>query len=93
MARLHKDWDKGNTSLGGMMTSTHRFTSDSPLASFLPGDALTAGIDFTRHFANRAFVLAASGLVSQVTGDPESIRALETSPSTTTSGPTPRTSG
>ena len=79
VARLHKDWDKGNTSLGGLISQTHRFISDPALA-FLPEDALTAGIDFTRHFANRSFVFAASGLLSRVGGTPESIRALETSP-------------
>ena len=26
VARLQKDWDKGNTILGGMLTSTHRFS-------------------------------------------------------------------
>ena len=29
VGRLHKDWDKGNTSLGGMLTSTHRWVGDS----------------------------------------------------------------
>ena len=33
VARLHKDWGKGNTSLGGMLTSTHRLIDDPPLAS------------------------------------------------------------
>ena len=35
VGRLHKDWDKGNTTLGAMLTETHRFTSD-PALSFLP---------------------------------------------------------
>ncbi len=78
VARLHKDWDKGNTSLGGMLTSTHRWVGDSSLW-FLPTQATTAGIDFTRHFADRAFVLEASGVVSHVTGEPEAIRDLQTS--------------
>ena len=78
VGRLHKDWDKGNTSLGAMLTSTHRWVNDSALA-FLPTQATTAGVDFTRHFANRAWVLEASGVVSRVTGEPEAIRELQTS--------------
>jgi hypothetical protein len=78
-ARVHKDWDKGNTSLGGMLTSTHRWVSDPSLA-FLPTQASTGGIDFTRHFANRAWALEASGAFSRVTGDAEAIRALQVNP-------------
>jgi hypothetical protein len=77
VGRIHKDWDKGNTSLGGMLTSTHRWVDDASL-SFLPTQATTGGIDFTRYFADRAWVLEASGVVSHVTGDPEAIRALQT---------------
>jgi hypothetical protein len=77
VARLHKDWDKGNTSLGGMLTSTHRWISDSALA-FLPSQATTGGVDFTRYFANRSWVLEGNGVVSHVTGDPAAILALQT---------------
>jgi hypothetical protein len=76
-ARVHKDWDKGNTSLGGMLTSTHRWVSDSGLA-FLPSQATTAGVDFARYFAHRSWVLEGSGILSHVTGDPSAILALQT---------------
>jgi len=76
VGRLHKDWDKGNTSLGGMLTSTHRWVGDSAVA-FLPTQATTGGIDFTRHFADREWVLEASGVASRVTGDPAAILALQ----------------
>ncbi len=79
VARLHKDWDKGNTSLGAMLTETHRWIDDPALA-FLPTNALTAGIDFVRYFANRAWMLEARGVVSQVSGEPEAIHALQTNP-------------
>jgi hypothetical protein len=77
VGRLHKDWDKGNTSLGGMVTSTHRWVSDPGLA-FLPTQATTGGLDFTRYIADRAWVLEASGFFSHVRGDREAIRALQT---------------
>ncbi len=76
VGRLHKDWDKGNTSLGGMLTSSHRWISDSSL-SFLPTQATTGGIDFTRYFANRAWVLESSGVFSRVSGDAAAISALQ----------------
>jgi hypothetical protein len=79
VGRVHKDWDKGNTSLGAMVTSSHRWVSDPSLA-FLPAQATTGGIDFTRHFANRAWVLEANGAFSRVSGDREAIRTLQTNP-------------
>jgi hypothetical protein len=79
LARLHKDWDKGNTSLGGMLTSTHRWLSDPGLA-FLPTQATTAGLDFTRHFANRSWLVEATGVFSNVRGDRQAIAELQTSP-------------
>ncbi len=77
VARLHKDWNKGNTSLGGMVTSTHRWADDAAITSFLPTQATTGGIDFTRHFADRQWVLEASGVASHLKGDPAAILALQ----------------
>ena len=77
VARLHKDWNKGNTSLGGMFTSTHRSISD-PALNVLPHQAFTGGLDFTRYFADRLWVLDASGVVSRVSGDVAAMQALQT---------------
>ncbi len=79
VGRVHKDWNNGNTSLGGMVTESHRSISDPELA-FLPSNALTGGVDFTRHFANRSWLLDASAVFSQIQGDHEAIRALQTNP-------------
>ena len=76
--RVQKDWSKGNTSLGGMVTSTRRWIDDPALA-FLPTNAFTGGVDFVQYFANRSWALQAKGVFSQVTGDPESILDLQTS--------------
>jgi hypothetical protein len=76
VGRIHKDWDKGNTSLGAMLTSSHRWISDSSLA-FLPVQATTGGIDFTRYFTNRAWALETSAAFSQVAGDQAAILSLQ----------------
>jgi hypothetical protein len=78
-ARVQKDWAKGNTSLGGMLTSTHR-RIDDPALAFLPRNAATGGVDFVQFFANRAWALQAKGVFSQVTGDPDAILELQTNP-------------
>ena len=88
VGRLHKDWGKGHTSLGGMVTSTHRWVNDPALA-FLPAQATTAGLDFTRYFANRSWVLEANGVLSHVTRRPgRPSWPSRGTRSTTTSGPT-----
>ncbi len=79
VGRVHKDWDQGNTSLGGMLTETHRSVTDPELAS-LPTNALAGGVDFTRYFANRSWLLEATALFSSVTGDRQAILALQTNP-------------
>ncbi len=79
VARVQKDWDKGNTTLGAMLTETRRWTAD-PALSVLPTNAATAGIDFVQYFARRAFMLEARVVGSQVSGDREAIQALQTSP-------------
>ncbi len=76
-ARVQKDWDKGNTSLGGMLTSTHRWISD-PALEFLPTQAWTGGVDFVRYFSDRYWVLDARGVASNVGGDRQAIFALQT---------------
>jgi hypothetical protein len=80
VARVHKDWDKGNTSLGGMVTQTHRFIGEEFAPAALPADALTGGVDFIRYFGNRGWRLDASGLFSNVSGSRDAIRELQTSP-------------
>jgi hypothetical protein len=77
VARIHKDWDKGNTSLGGMLTQTHRFISDASLAS-LPTNAITGGVDFGRYLGDRKWRIEASGVFSSVSGDRAAIRELQT---------------
>jgi len=75
--RLHKDWAKGNTSLGGLMTSTHRWVDGSTRA-VLPAQATTIGIDLAHYLASRAWLLEARGIASHVTGEAEAIAAIQT---------------
>ncbi len=78
-ARVQKDWSKGNTILGGMITSTHRAIDDPSLA-FLPRQAWSGGVDFVQYFDDRFWVLDAKVLGSRVEGDRAAIQALQTSP-------------
>jgi hypothetical protein len=79
VARVQKDWDKGNTMLGALATGTHRFGDDAVL-SFLPRRAWTGGLDFTRYFGNRALQLEARAVLSRIEGERSAILELQRSP-------------
>jgi hypothetical protein len=79
VGRVQKDWSKGNTILGAMVTSTHRWVEGPELAA-LPTQAWSGGLDFTRYFADRAWLVEARGVFSRVEGDREAMQALQTNP-------------
>jgi len=78
-ARVQKDINKGNTIIGGMVTATNRFITDSTL-KFLPNSAYTGGIDFTNYWNDRSYYLKAKGVFSSVSGDSISITELQRAP-------------
>ena len=56
VGRFQKDFDRGNTILGGIVTHTHRAIRDEHL-HFLGRDALSVGIDFTKFWKDRKYFL------------------------------------
>ena len=80
VGRMQKDWDRGNTILGGMFTSTHRWLSNDVALHELPTDAFTGSVDATRFFGDRAYVVEGKGVFSQISGDRSAILALQTDP-------------
>ncbi len=79
VGRVQKDWNKGNTMLGGIVTSAHRWIRDGAL-NFMPGDAVTGGLDFVRYFGDRSYRLDAKTAFSRISGKPEALLALQTDP-------------
>lgn len=76
VVRVQKNW-KGNTLLGGMMTSVNRALNGSHLENLLVRNAYTAGIDFTQYFKNRLYYIDAKGMFSSLHGDPKAIALLQ----------------
>ncbi|MCF8369051.1 MAG: carbohydrate binding family 9 domain-containing protein [Bacteroidales bacterium] len=77
-ARVQKDIEQGNTTVGGMFTATHRNISDTSI-SFLPGSAYSGGLDFTNYWSQKKYFFAFRGVFSQVNGTKESITELQES--------------
>jgi len=78
LGRLQKDWDQGNTIIGGMFTATNRKIED-PQLTFLHRDAYSGGIDFRRSWKDKTYVFSAKSLFSRVRGDSEAIQETQES--------------
>lgn len=79
VARVQKNW-KGNSLLGGMITSVNRALNEPYLENFLVRNAFTAGVDFTQYFNNRLYYIDMKGMFSSLNGTKEAILALQQSP-------------
>jgi hypothetical protein len=78
IARVEKDFEEGNTVLGGILTATNRFIKDSHL-EFLNRNAYTGGIDFLHHWNDKEFFIDAKLIGSTINGNSEAIKNLQNS--------------
>jgi len=76
LARIQKDYDGGNTTVGGMMTATNRSITEECL-NYLPEAAYTGGVDLTQYWKNKSYFLGARLIGSRVTGDSTAIIRLQ----------------
>lgn len=76
VGRIQKDFNKKNTFVGGILTSTHRFKPDQKFSS-LADDAITGGIDFKHQWKDRAYYLLGNIVTSQVSGETEAISLIQ----------------
>lgn len=79
IARVQQDINKGNTIIGGMLTSTNRSLKDTHLL-FLNRNAYTGAFDFTQYFKNREYYTKGSIQYSYVEGSRDAMIALQESP-------------
>ncbi|MBN2664580.1 MAG: carbohydrate binding family 9 domain-containing protein [Bacteroidales bacterium] len=79
VTRVQKDINKGNTQIGGIITSTYR-DIQNPNLLFLNKTATTAGIDFKQYFNQRKFFVSGKAIVSNISGSTEAILYQQTAP-------------
>ena len=79
IARVQQDINKGNTIIGGMLTSANRSLKDDHL-SFLSRNAYTGAVDFAQYFRNREYYAMGYVLYSYITGSQDAMIALQQSP-------------
>ena len=78
IGRVQKDFDKGNTLLGGMVTSVNRNLGEEQL-NYLHKTAVTGGFDFVHKWHNKDWELDLSTYFSRVEGSAESITETQKS--------------
>jgi hypothetical protein len=78
LSRFQKDFDRGNTILGGMFTATNRGLGDQD-ARIWHDAAYTGGFDFQHSWKDRTYTLAVRSLFSNVKGDAETIQETQES--------------
>ncbi len=79
VTRLQKDFNEGNTYLGGMVTAVNRKVDEDHL-NYLHTSAYSGGIDFIHKWNDRNWALDAAFYFSRVNGSKESITRIQESP-------------
>ncbi len=77
-SRLQKDFNDGNTYLGGMLTGVNRSINDAEL-EFLHRSAYSGGLDLVHKWDDKNWMLDAGIYASQVNGTEEAITRTQTS--------------
>ena len=78
-ARLQKDYNQGNTVIGGMLTSVNRSLSNPDL-NFLHNSAYSGGIDLYHTWKDKTYFVSFNAIFSRVQGSSEAILNTQTSP-------------
>jgi hypothetical protein len=79
VGRMQQDINKGNTVVGGMITSTNRNLDDQNL-QWLHKDAYSGGVDVVHNWNNRKYFISAKTVFSNVNGSEEAIKMTQEAP-------------
>jgi hypothetical protein len=78
VGRLQQDFNKGETVLGGIVTAVNRDITN-PALDYLPTEAYTGGLDFSRNWKERTWYFNANTEFSFIKGKPEAMIAAQRS--------------
>ena len=78
VGRLKQDFNKGETTLGGIFTAVNRDITN-PALDYLPASAYTGGIDFQRNWKERTWYVAGNAEFSNINGKEPAIINLQRS--------------
>jgi hypothetical protein len=79
VGRLRRDFNDGNTAIGGIFTTTDRDVADTVVKDALRSRALLGGIDFDHSWSSRNWIVSGYLTASHVSGAPQAITATQLS--------------
>lgn len=77
VGRIRKEYNKANTVIGGMVTSSNKIIHDSYLKDQLYTNSYTGGVDFSHYLKNRTYFIVAKTLFSNINGSRDAMSTLE----------------
>jgi hypothetical protein len=78
VGRVQQDFNKGTTTIGGMVTAVNR-AINTPVLDYLHTAAYTAGLDFQHSWKDRTWYVAGNAEYSNVQGKPQALLSTQTS--------------
>ncbi len=78
VGRVQKDFNKGETVLGGMINAVNRNITN-PALDYLPQEAYTGGIDFSHNWNERTWYFSGNTEFSYISGTEEAMIAAQSS--------------
>ena len=72
-SRVKKEFNEGNTIIGGIFSLVNRISPDSAVRAFLPATAVSGGFDFLHYWDNKNYYVEAKTIGSQLQGSREAI--------------------
>jgi len=79
VGRLRRDFNDGNTAIGGMFTATNRSVADTVVRDALRSRAFLGGLDFDHSWSSRNWIVSGYATASRVDGTPAAITATQLS--------------
>ena len=79
-SRVKKEFNEGNTIIGGVFSLVNRGTSDSVLTQILPSSAVSGGLDLLHYWKNKNYYFQVKSIGSQLRGSQAAILKTQRSP-------------
>ncbi|MEZ5069531.1 MAG: DUF5916 domain-containing protein [Bacteroidales bacterium] len=72
-SRIKRDFNGGNSTVGGVFSMVNRFSEDSVSSLVLPSRAVSGGLDYLQYWDNKNYFLEVKTIASQLKGSREAI--------------------
>ena len=72
-SRVKRDYNEGNTIVGGMFGLVNRMAADSTILDMTPGRAVSGGLDLLHYWKNKNYYFEVKSIASQLQGTQEAI--------------------